>query len=349
MTGVMTNLWFPRITHRRWPKVRLLCVGGAGTGPSEFTGWSTELPGTVELWPAQLPGRERRIREAPATRISDLADDLAEQMWRFSDPSLPWALFGHSFGSLVVYEVAKRVLGVLPVCGLIVSSMAVPHQQVNRLPVRRSDDDTLLDWVRGAGGTESALLDDQRFASWLAEEMWRFSDPSLPWALFGHSFGSLVVYEVAKRIMGVLPMCGLIVSSMAVPHQQVNRLPVQRSDDHTLLNWVRGAGGTESALLDDPRFASWLAEDLRVTLRIRQDYSPKRPAPLPSPILALGGADDPDARPEDLAQWCEYTSKAFAYQQIGSGHFFLRDSRPDVVATVAAQLDEWTERAIAYR
>ena len=251
MTGVMTNPWFPRVAHRRWPRVRLLCVGGAGTGPSEFAGWSTELPGAVELWPAQLPGRERRIREAPAASINELADDLADQMWRYSDPSLPWALFGHSFGSLVVYE-------------------------------------------------------------------------------------------VAKRIAGVLPMCGLIVSSMAVPHQQVHRLPVQRCDDHTLLNWVRRAGGTESSLLDDPRFASWLAEDLRVTLRIRQDYSPERPAPLPAPILALGGAGDPDALPEDLAQWCAYTSKSFAYQQIGSGHFFLRESRPDVVAAIAAQLEDWT-------
>jgi surfactin synthase thioesterase subunit len=256
MTGVMTNLWFPRVTHRRWPRVRLLCVGGAGTGPSEFSGWSTELPGSVEVWPAQLPGRERRIREAPATSISALADDLAE-------------------------------------------------------------------------------------------EMWRFSDPSLPWALFGHSFGSLVVYEVAKRIMGVLPMCGLIVSSMCVPHQQVRRLPVRGSDDATLLGWVRGAGGTESALLDDPRFASWLAEDLRVTLRIRQDYSPARPAPLPCPILALGGAQDKDALPEDLAQWCEYTSKPFAYQQIGRGHFFHRDHRSDVISAITAQLDEWTQPVAA--
>ncbi len=258
MTGVMTNLWFPRVAHRRWPRVRLLCVGGAGTGPAEFAGWSTELPGAVELWPAQLPGRERRIREAPAPCIHELADDIAEQMWQFSDPSLPWALFGHSFGSLVVYEVAKRIVGVLPMCGLIVSSMVVPHRQGERLPVQHSDDDTLLDWVRSAGGTDSALL-------------------------------------------------------------------------------------------DDPRFASWLAEDLRVTLRIRQEYSPHRPAPLPSPILALGGADDPDALPEDLAQWCAYTSKSFAYQQIGSGHFFLRDNRPDVVATVAAQLDDWTKPVAAYR
>jgi surfactin synthase thioesterase subunit len=258
MTSVMTNLWFPRVAHRRWPRVRLLCVGGAGTGPAEFAGWSTELPGSVELWPAQLPGRERRIREAPAASIDELADDLAEQLWRFTDPGLPWALFGHSFGSLVVYEVAKRILGVLPMCGLIVSSMAVPHQQVNRLPVRGGDDDTLLDWLSRAGGTESALL-------------------------------------------------------------------------------------------EDASFASWLAEDLRATLRIREVYSPPVPQPLPCPILAIGGAGDPDTRPEDLAQWCEYTSKAFAYQRIGNGHFFLRDSRPDVVGAVAAQLDEWTRPVAVYR
>lgn len=215
MTGVMTKRWFPRVVHRRWPRVRLLCVGSAGTGPAEFAGWSTELPGSVELWPAQLPGREGRIREAPASCVGELADDLAEEMWRLSDPSLPWALFGHGFGSLVVYEVAKRIIGVLPMCGLIVSSMVVPHRQGERLPVHRSEDDAPL------------------------------------------------------------------------------------------------------------------------------EYSPRRPAPLPCPILAIGGAGDPDALPEDLAQWCEYTSKSFAYQQIGTGHFFLRDNLPEVVGAVAAQLDDW--------
>jgi medium-chain acyl-[acyl-carrier-protein] hydrolase len=218
MTGVMTKSWFPRVARRRWPRVRLLCVGGAGTGPSEFACWSTELPGSVELWPAQLPDRQ-----APVPSIGELADDLAEQLWHCSEPSLPWALFGHGFGSLVVYEVAKRILGVLPMCGLIVSAMPVPHRQ----PERRPDD--------------------------------------------------------------------------------------------TLLNLVRRTDG------------------------------PRRPAPLPCPILALGGAGDPDVRPEDLAQWCEYTSKSFAYQQIGTGHFFHRDSRPDVVATVAAQLDEWTQPVAVYR
>ncbi|MFY1638151.1 thioesterase II family protein [Solwaraspora sp. WMMB335] len=238
--------WFPRVRRRDTARVRLVCLGGAGTGSSEFAGWQAALPGWVEVWAAQLPGRERRIRQAPARTMIELADPLAEELRGVAD------------------------------------------------------------------GT--------------------------PWALFGHSFGALVAYEVGCRVRA----CGLVVASAVVPHLQATRLPVAADDDETLLDWARNADGTDPDLLADPRFARWLAEDLRVTLRIRREYPTVPPRPLPIPVLAVGGAGDPDAAAADLERWREYTTGEFTRRQIGHGHFFLRDERESLLAVMVEQLDRWT-------
>ncbi|AXB41890.1 thioesterase II family protein [Amycolatopsis albispora] len=166
--------WFPQVDRQAAPAVRLVCVGGAGTGASQFAAWSKGLPESIEVWPVLLPGRERRIREKPLRRIDRIADELlAELVQRGAQGGPHWAFFGHSFGALVAYETARRALNTtdLTVDGLIACSMPAPHLQADRLPVASDDDGALLDWVRASGGVDDVLLGDARFASWLAADL----------------------------------------------------------------------------------------------------------------------------------------------------------------------------------
>jgi hypothetical protein len=72
--------WFNYVTRREQPALRLLCVGGAGSGPSGFVQWKDHLPDHTEIWPVQLPGRERRIRETPSADLSGLVDDIHQAL-----------------------------------------------------------------------------------------------------------------------------------------------------------------------------------------------------------------------------------------------------------------------------
>jgi surfactin synthase thioesterase subunit len=86
--------------------VRLLCLPHAGGGASSFRPWVGALPG-VGVVGVLPPGRERRIAEPPIAAIEPLVAELLPR-------ALPWlggryALFGHSMGALVAFELARAL------------------------------------------------------------------------------------------------------------------------------------------------------------------------------------------------------------------------------------------------
>jgi len=88
-------------------KLRLFCFPFAGGGGSFYRSWSQDLPAGVEVCPVQLPGRETRMRETAYTRIEPLISDVTNALLPWLDK--PYCLFGHSMGSLVVFELARRL------------------------------------------------------------------------------------------------------------------------------------------------------------------------------------------------------------------------------------------------
>src|SRR6185312_10761207 len=89
------------------PAVRLLCFAHAGGGASSFNGWRRALPDWVELVRVQLPGREDRKDGALYTRVEELVADLFPHVATILDR--PLAVYGHSMGALVAFEVVREL------------------------------------------------------------------------------------------------------------------------------------------------------------------------------------------------------------------------------------------------
>jgi surfactin synthase thioesterase subunit len=85
------------------------------------------LPRSIQVVPAQLPGRENRLRDRPYTDISILIRDLAEEMGHVSP--LPSAFFGHSLGAAVAFELAceLRRRGLPAPIHFFASAFRAPH------------------------------------------------------------------------------------------------------------------------------------------------------------------------------------------------------------------------------
>ncbi|MFH9423975.1 thioesterase II family protein [Streptomyces sp. NPDC017529] len=98
------NLLFQRPLPRPRAALRLVCVPHAGAGASLFRGWAERLPPDVELVAVQLPGRENRVRERPFTSGTALVDAVSGALAQEVRP--PYALFGHSLGGMLAYELA---------------------------------------------------------------------------------------------------------------------------------------------------------------------------------------------------------------------------------------------------
>jgi medium-chain acyl-[acyl-carrier-protein] hydrolase len=134
--------WIRRPRPRPAARVRLLCVPHAGTGPSFFARWVSELPEAIEVCLVHLPGRESRLAEPPLDDIEVMAERVAAEAR--SLPELPLALFGHSMGAIVAFEVAHRV----EPDRLIASASAPPHRTSLERPIGHLPDDEFLAAVR---------------------------------------------------------------------------------------------------------------------------------------------------------------------------------------------------------
>lgn len=143
------DLWFRRYPAARTPRVRLVCFPHAGGNAQLFHGWSIRLPGDVELLAVRYPGRQERMAEPCVESMDELADAIAGALAGYRD--VPLALFGHSMGAAVAYEVAARLeeTGQGPVHTFL-SARNAPHR-APRTALHRAADDVLLASVRRLG------------------------------------------------------------------------------------------------------------------------------------------------------------------------------------------------------
>jgi medium-chain acyl-[acyl-carrier-protein] hydrolase len=100
--------WLWRPLPRPGARLLLLCFPCAGGGPSAFHSWGEALPAGVELLAVRLPGRHSRIGERPYDDWDTLLHRLCQVVSAAVDR--PFALFGHSLGAMMAYELTRRLV-----------------------------------------------------------------------------------------------------------------------------------------------------------------------------------------------------------------------------------------------
>ena len=156
----LATAWLAHGTPRKDPKARLFCLPCAGGSASSYRQWPDLFPEAVEVCPVQLPGREGRTGEPLITDLLELTEDLGTALEPYLD--LPFALFGHSLGGLLAFELARDLRKHGYRCEhLFVAGTPAPHRPRKRPPVHRLPDDDLLDYLRNLGGTPDAVLEKE--------------------------------------------------------------------------------------------------------------------------------------------------------------------------------------------
>lgn len=116
--------WALCFKPRASARLRLFCLPYSGGGTMIFREWPDGLPQDVDLWAVKLPGRERRFAEPAIPSISELADRTIAGLGALLDG--PYAIFGHSMGALLGFEMARRLRSHPPV-KLIASGHSAPQ------------------------------------------------------------------------------------------------------------------------------------------------------------------------------------------------------------------------------
>src|SRR4051812_30171971 len=99
------NPWIVRAKEHPKSSLRLFCFPYAGGAANVFHNWSSLLPSSIDVCAVQPPGRGNRLLEEPYTGLRELVGAAANALLPHMDR--PFALFGHSMGALVAFELAR--------------------------------------------------------------------------------------------------------------------------------------------------------------------------------------------------------------------------------------------------
>jgi medium-chain acyl-[acyl-carrier-protein] hydrolase len=160
MSGSQHNAWFRFCRPEPLARVRLFCLPFAGGGASIYRTWPGAMAPDIDVCPVQLPGREERLREPAFRQIEPLCHALLAVIRPLLDK--PFALFGHSMGAIIVYELTRMLAaqGMMPPEHLFVSGQRAPHIPLGRPISYNLPPEGFHKRLRELNGTPEAVLRD---------------------------------------------------------------------------------------------------------------------------------------------------------------------------------------------
>ena len=171
-----------------------------------------------------------------------------------------------------------------------------------------------------------------------------------PFALFGHSNGALMAFELARllRRTGRRMPEHLWASGRPAPQLQLTDPPLHALPEPEFLEGLRRFNGTPEEVLRNPEIMELIAPMLRADFSLGETYGYTPEPPLAVPISAYGGERDDEVPPEQVEAWREQTSAAFELRMFPGDHFFLIGDQAKVLAALNAELRPLLARLGAY-
>jgi surfactin synthase thioesterase subunit len=157
----------------------------------------------------------------------------------------------------------------------------------------------------------------------------------LPVAVFGHSIGAWIGLEIVRLLRESLGRVVQFFPAAARPPHLGDRAATAIDDD-SLIRYLRELGGTPAAVFDNRPLLELVLPILRADLALAAVYPP-RSERVDVRATVLCGQDDPGLPLALAERWSELV-QVRSLRRFPGGHFFPRDARDAVLATVIEQL-----------
>lgn len=155
-----------------------------------------------------------------------------------------------------------------------------------------------------------------------------------PYALWGHSMGGKIAYELEKRLEenGYTAQC-LFISGSRIPSIPEPK-PIYHLPDEIFKKELGRFQGTPKEILENQELLDFFLPMLRADFTMDETYYDQKITVLHSPIIAFGGEKDGEADAEVICEWRKYTDSYFEYQIFEGGHFYIWEHEDEVIQNI---------------
>jgi medium-chain acyl-[acyl-carrier-protein] hydrolase len=189
--------------------------------------------------------------------------------------------------------------------------------------------------------SETPIADAAAVTAALADA-WTELSADRPCAVFGHSMGALLAFELAAELSrrgARNPPRRLFLSGHNPPHAARRMPPIGGLPDDRFLSEIASRyGSLPESVLAHPEMMALLLPVLRADFRLLENYRPRSAAPVEVPFSVLGAVLDPWTSEPELSEWRRYSVGEFRLRMFAGGHFFPQKSRDEVLAAIRADL-----------
>ncbi len=156
-------------------------------------------------------------------------------------------------------------------------------------------------------------------------------------ALFGHSLGAVLAYELAHRLVDEpgAELVHLFVSGSPEPSRGRERRATGLSDEDFLAR-VGDFAGYHHAALDDPEMREMILPALRADVEMHENYVPGTDLPLNVPLTVIRGEDDELVGYDDVESWSKVAGHDFEHVEVPGGHMYLTDTAATLVRLIVS-------------
>ena len=191
-----------------------------------------------------------------------------------------------------------------------------------------------------AASARRAIVDFATLMSRLTDAL--RPEMEIPLALFGHSLGALVAFELARKMRdrtGRTPL-HLFVSGRNAPDVPDELDDILGLDNDAIVGKLRDLGCTAEAVLGDRETMLVMLPILRADFALCRSYAYRDGQPLGCPITVFHGLEDPQTDRAGLEGWQRQTTGLYRLQPFFGNHFFVATQERLVVQSIACELQQ---------